>query len=45
MVRKIRKRFEVGKNYKPNKADWLEGSWTGFESKGIVKPIYITGFL
>ncbi len=22
--------FEAAKNYKPNKADWLEGAWTGF---------------
>jgi len=40
---KLEKDLEVGKNYKPNKADWLEGSWTGFESKGIVKPNIITG--
>ncbi len=23
--------FEAAKTYKPNKADWLEGAWTGFE--------------
>ncbi len=23
--------FEASKTYKPNKADWLEGAWTGFE--------------
>ena len=23
--------FEASKSYKPNKADWLEGAWTGFE--------------
>ena len=40
---KLEKDFEIGKNYKPNKADWLEGSWTGFESKGLVKPNIITG--
>ncbi len=40
---KLEKDLEIGKNYKPNKADWLEGSWTGFESKGIVKPNIITG--
>ncbi len=40
---KLEKDLEVGKNYKPNKADWLEGSWTGFESKGVVKPNIITG--
>ena len=25
------KEYEAAKNYKPNKADWLEGSWSGFE--------------
>ncbi len=40
---KLEQDLEIGKNYKPNKADWLEGSWTGFESKGIVKPNIITG--
>ncbi len=29
------KQFEAAKNFKPNKADWLEGQWAGFEkSKG-----------
>ena len=37
---KLEKDLEIGKNYKPNKADWLEGSWTGFESKGISKTKY-----
>ncbi len=23
--------FEAGKDYKPNKADWLDGRWSGFE--------------
>ncbi|MFT5538549.1 MAG: 2-oxoglutarate dehydrogenase E1 component [Alphaproteobacteria bacterium] len=23
--------FEASKSFKPNKADWLEGAWTGFE--------------
>ena len=23
--------FKTGKDYKPNKADWLEGAWDGFE--------------
>jgi 2-oxoglutarate dehydrogenase E1 component len=26
--------FEVSKNYKPNKADWLEGAWTGLAAAG-----------
>ena len=25
------KQYEVAKNFKPNKADWLEGQWSGFE--------------
>ena len=40
---KLEKDLEIGKNYKPNKADWLEGSWAGFESKGAVKPNIISG--
>jgi 2-oxoglutarate dehydrogenase E1 component len=24
--------FEVAKNFRPNKADWLEGAWTGLEA-------------
>jgi 2-oxoglutarate dehydrogenase E1 component len=26
--------FEVSKNYKPNKADWLEGAWAGLTPAG-----------
>ena len=26
--------FEAGQNYKPNKADWLDGQWTGFKVAG-----------
>ena len=25
--------FEAGKNYKPNKADWLDGKWSGFTKR------------
>jgi len=25
------KEYKAGENYKPNKADWLEGQWAGFE--------------
>ena len=25
------KQYEVAKTFKPNKADWLEGQWTGFD--------------
>ncbi|RJL05941.1 2-oxoglutarate dehydrogenase E1 component [Paracoccus aestuarii] len=26
--------FEIGKNYKPNKADWLDGKWSGLDREG-----------
>jgi 2-oxoglutarate dehydrogenase E1 component len=26
--------FEASKSYKPNKADWLEGAWAGFDAAG-----------
>lgn len=26
--------FEVGKNFKPNKADWLDGKWSGLVAEG-----------
>ncbi|SDE10488.1 2-oxoglutarate dehydrogenase E1 component [Paracoccus isoporae] len=26
--------FEIGKNFKPNKADWLDGKWTGMGREG-----------
>ncbi len=39
----LEKDLEIGKNYKPNKADWLEGSWTGLEKKGKIKPSTVTG--
>ena len=29
--RRLEQEFESSKTYKPNKADWLEGAWTGFE--------------
>lgn len=32
--------FEIGKNYKPNKADWLDGKWSGFEREGAE---YVSG--
>ena len=28
----LESQFEAAKGYKPNKADWLEGSWTGLET-------------
>ncbi|MBF97295.1 MAG: 2-oxoglutarate dehydrogenase E1 component [Alphaproteobacteria bacterium MarineAlpha9_Bin4] len=40
---KLEKDLEAGKSFKPNKADWLEGSWSGFETKGTIKPNTITG--
>ncbi|MBU3029943.1 2-oxoglutarate dehydrogenase E1 component [Paracoccus marinaquae] len=30
----LNEEFEIGKNYKPNKADWLDGKWSGFEREG-----------
>ena len=27
--------FEDAKSYKPNKADWLDGTWTGFQTASI----------
>jgi 2-oxoglutarate dehydrogenase E1 component len=29
--RRLEDALEVSKSYKPNKADWLEGAWAGFE--------------
>jgi len=29
----LNEEFEAGKNYKPNKADWLDGKWKHLESK------------
>ncbi|WBU52293.1 2-oxoglutarate dehydrogenase E1 component [Paracoccus sp. SCSIO 75233] len=26
--------FDIGKNFKPNKADWLDGKWTGMQKEG-----------
>ena len=28
---RLNEEFEAGKDYKPNKADWLDGRWSGFE--------------
>jgi 2-oxoglutarate dehydrogenase E1 component len=28
----LESQFEAARSYKPNKADWLEGKWTGFET-------------
>ena len=39
----LEKDLEIGKNFKPNKADWLEGSWAGLEKKGADKPFTVTG--
>ncbi|MEO1910436.1 MAG: 2-oxoglutarate dehydrogenase E1 component [Paracoccus sp. (in: a-proteobacteria)] len=30
----LNEEFEIGKNYKPNKADWLDGKWTGLSREG-----------
>lgn len=29
----LNEEFEVGKNYKPNKADWLDGRWSHLDTK------------
>ncbi|HYD64046.1 2-oxoglutarate dehydrogenase E1 component [Azospirillum sp.] len=31
-MKKLEKEFEAASSYKPNKADWLEGKWSGLES-------------
>ncbi len=31
---RLNSEFEVGKDYKPNKADWLDGRWSGVEREG-----------
>lgn len=30
----LNEEFEIGKNYKPNKADWLDGKWSGLNREG-----------
>ena len=37
---KLNTEFEAGKNFKPNKADWLDGRWSGF---GKEKEVYQAG--
>jgi 2-oxoglutarate dehydrogenase E1 component len=37
------KEYEAAKNFKPNKADWLEGQWAGFEKAGGEHPDGDTG--
>ncbi|MFD1881974.1 2-oxoglutarate dehydrogenase E1 component [Paracoccus pacificus] len=36
----LNEEFEMGKNFKPNKADWLDGRWSGLEREGAE---YIAG--
>jgi 2-oxoglutarate dehydrogenase E1 component len=31
---RLNEEFEAGKDYKPNKADWLDGRWSGLEREG-----------
>ncbi|MEI4472488.1 2-oxoglutarate dehydrogenase E1 component [Frigidibacter sp. MR17.24] len=31
---KLNEEFEAGKEFKPNRADWLDGKWTGLEAEG-----------
>ncbi|MEX2647414.1 MAG: 2-oxoglutarate dehydrogenase E1 component [Alphaproteobacteria bacterium] len=35
---KLEEHLEAAKGYKPNKADWLEGRWAGFEPSDEVGP-------
>ncbi len=37
------KEYEAAKNFKPNKADWLEGQWSGFEKPEGEHPSGDTG--
>ena len=30
----LNEEFEIGKNFKPNKADWLDGKWSGLSTEG-----------
>ncbi|WCR12131.1 2-oxoglutarate dehydrogenase E1 component [Paracoccus stylophorae] len=30
----LNEEFELGKDFRPNKADWLDGKWSGFEREG-----------
>ncbi len=40
---KYEKDYETAKNFKPNKADWLEGNWTGFEPPKTEQEEPVTG--
>ncbi len=31
---RLNEEFEAGKTFKPNKADWLDGRWAGFDREG-----------
>ncbi|SIQ24040.1 2-oxoglutarate dehydrogenase E1 component [Paracoccus thiocyanatus] len=35
--------FEIGKNFKPNKADWLDGKWSGLEAGDAEESLGQTG--
>ncbi len=37
------KQYEIAKSFKPNKADWLEGQWSGLEKAGGDAPDTLTG--
>ncbi|WP_299363259.1 2-oxoglutarate dehydrogenase E1 component [uncultured Paracoccus sp.] len=30
----LNEEFEIGKNFRPNKADWLDGKWSGLSAQG-----------
>jgi 2-oxoglutarate dehydrogenase E1 component len=37
-IANLETQFEAAKSYRPNKADWLEGAWAGFERAPDVTP-------
>ncbi len=37
----LEKEFDAAKKYKPNKADWLEGKWKGFEKPKLSSKVQV----
>jgi 2-oxoglutarate dehydrogenase E1 component len=42
-LERLDRAFETAKSYRPNKADWLEGAWAGFEAGGAAPVEPVTG--
>lgn len=40
---RLKSEFDAAKDYKPSKADWLEGRWTGLKNQQAAEPQPITG--